>query len=91
MFSYNSTYLKMPWATPMGGDYSLAKKQIPTLSIFGANDPSERMQEANKDFHKGFKGYFDEYVHEAKHGIPDMTKQLLAKIGALLQISGVSL
>ena len=91
MFSHNSTYLKMPWATPMGGDYSLIKKQIPTLSIFGSNDPNERMQEANKVFHKGFKGYFDEYIHEEKHGIPDMTNQLLAKIRALLQISGGSL
>ena len=73
----------------MGGNCACIKKQVPTLSIFGRNDPYEMILEENADYHNGFKGYFDEYSHEGKHEIPIMSKQLHTKISGLLQFSGV--
>ena len=79
----------MPWKTPMGSIYTSVKKQIPTLSIFGRNDPLEGFMNEFTDYHGGFKGYFDEFIHEGQHEVPVITKQLRTKIIALLQFSGV--
>ena len=74
----------------MGGNCACIKKQVPTLSIFGRNDPYEMMlDEGSIIYHNGFKGYFDEYSHGGKHEIPIMSKQLHTKISGLLHFSGV--
>ena len=71
----------------MGGNYSLAIKEIPTLSIFGKNDQIV-CQHLAAEYRSGFEGYFDEYIHEETHSYPKMTKQLRSKILALLNFSG---
>merc|ERR1711933_179239 len=67
----------MPWKTLMGGSYAYDKKQIPTLSIFGKNDPLVGIMKQFADYHEG------------RHELPVITDQLRTKISALLQFSGV--
>ena len=73
----------------MGGNYTLAMKEISTLSILGEND-NEIFQHASAKSPSGFKGYFDEYSHNEKHTYPTLTEQLQAKINASLQFSRVN-
>ena len=72
-----------------GSSYAYDKKQIPTLSIFGRNGPLVGTMKQYADYHEGFKGYFDEFIHEGRHELPVITDQLRTKISALLQFSGV--
>ena len=74
----------------MGGNYTLTKKETPTLSIFGNND-HDVFQQASAEYRSGFEGYFDEYSHEEKHNFLTVTEELQSKIHALLQFSGVGI
>ena len=74
----------------MGGDYAVTPKNIPTLSVYGKND-FEEFVKASAQYHKGFRGYFDEYSHEGQHVYPKLTEQMQSKICDLLQISEIGI
>ena len=67
----------------MGGNYSFAPKNIPTLIMIGNKD-AHFFRKAGEEYNNGFNGYFDEYIHEGEHVYPKVNKQMQLKIHALL-------
>lgn len=74
-----------PWSTPLAGKYQFFEKSIPTKSIYGSNDPNDGFPEAYAKYPSGFRGYFDEHVHEGEHNYAYVSSDLLLKVTKLLE------